>query len=241
MDDLEFRRHVMSDPKQRDHDIIDAINSNEANAKFLDDVLDLDSKILKAMNVDVPEDLADKILFSQPDEEPHVIRPNFVKRSMAMAASVAFAFGLLAGQLNWGNLLVSPAQASLAETAVKHVIDERDFISPLDERVGLFQINAKMQPFKMKFESDFPYHVYYLNHCGFGDSNALHMVFEGEHGKVTLFITNISQADRKVFDQKGMTGVVEPLANASLIVVGEEGENVAKIAEKLASSVISSL
>ncbi|WGV99479.1 DUF3379 family protein [Vibrio sp. YMD68] len=237
MDDLEFRRHVMSDPKQRDQDIIDAINSNEANAKFLDDVLDLDNRILKAMNVDVPEDLADKILFSQPDEEPNVVRPNFVKRSMAFAASVAFAFGLLAGQLNWGNLLVSPAQASLADTAIKHVIDERDFISPLDERVGLFQINAKMLPFKMKFEDDFPYHVYYLNHCGFGDSNALHMVFAGEHGRVTLFITNISQEDRKVFDQKGMTGVVEPLANASLIVVGEEGENVAKIA----SSVISSL
>ncbi|MEZ9230819.1 DUF3379 domain-containing protein [Vibrio amylolyticus] len=238
MDDLEFRRQVMSDPKYRDNDILEAISSSEANSKFLDEVIDLDAQILNAMKTDVPDDLADRILFNQPNDTSNVVRPTFVKRSMALAASVAFAVGLFAGQVNWGNLLVPHAQASLANTAMEHVINEKAFIAPLDEQVGSFQINVKMQPFNMKFDQDFPYHVYYLNHCGFGDSNAMHMVFKGEKGRVTLFVTNIFEQDRNEFNKEGMTGIVEPMNNASMVVVGEEGEDVAKIAEKLTSMVI---
>lgn len=65
MDDLEFRRRILSDPKQKDEEILQALAASDANSKFVDDVLDLDAKIKQAMNVDVPEDLADKILFSQ--------------------------------------------------------------------------------------------------------------------------------------------------------------------------------
>jgi hypothetical protein len=239
MDDLEFRRQVMSDPKYRDNDILEAIGASEANSKFLDEALDLDAQILKAMKTDVPDDLADRILFHQPNDNSNVVRPSFAKRSMAVAASVAFAVGLFVGQVNWGNLIVAPAQASLASTAMEHVIEERGFIAPLDEQVGSFQINVKMQPFGLKFDQDFPYHVYYLNHCGFGHSNAMHMVFEGEKGRVTLFVTNIFEQDRSEFNKEGMAGIVEPLHNSSMVIVGEEGENVAKIAEKLTSIVIS--
>ncbi|NUW66698.1 DUF3379 domain-containing protein [Vibrio coralliilyticus] len=234
MDELEFRRRIMSDPKDRDSDILEAMKSNDANGKFADDILDLDAQIAKAMNVDVPEDLADRILFNQTSStESNVVRPNFAKRAMAMAASIAFVFGLLVGQVNWGNIVVSPAQASLADTAIKHVIDEKPFVEHLDENVASSQINAKMMPFDHQLGENFPYHVYYLNHCGFGKSNALHMVFQGEKGKVTLFLTGIASDKTVDFEEKGMAGVVEPVGQTSLILVGEEGEDVAKIAENL--------
>ncbi|NRF28795.1 DUF3379 domain-containing protein [Vibrio coralliilyticus] len=234
MDELEFRRRIMSDPKDRDSDILEAIKSNDANGKFADDILDLDAQIAKAMNVDVPEDLADRILFNQTSStESNVVRPNFAKRAMAMAASIAFVFGLLVGQVNWGNIVVSPAQASLADTAIKHVIDEKPFVEHLDENVASSQINAKMMPFDHQLGENFPYHVYYLNHCGFGKSNALHMVFQGKKGKVTLFLTGIASDKTVDFEEKGMAGVVEPVGQTSLILVGEEGEDVAKIAENL--------
>ncbi|ANW23536.1 chemotaxis protein [Vibrio coralliilyticus] len=234
MDELEFRRRIMSDPKDRDSDILEAMKSNDANGKFADDILDLDAQIAKAMNVDVPEDLADRILFNQTSStESNVVRPNFAKRAMAMAASIAFVFGLLVGQVNWGNIVVSPAQASLADTAIKHVIDEKPFVEHLDENVASSQINAKMMPFDHQLGENFPYHVYYLNHCGFGKSNALHMVFQGKKGKVTLFLTGIASDKTVDFEEKGMAGVVEPVGQTSLILVGEEGEDVAKIAENL--------
>lgn len=234
MDELEFRRRIMSDPKQRDSEICAAIKESEQNAQFADEVLDLDKQIAKAMAVDVPEDLADKILFNQTSvARDNVVRPNFARKAMAMAASVAFVAGLLVGQLNWSNLVVSPAQASLATTALQHVVDEKPFIQNLDEQVKSSQINAKMMPFDHQLSETFPYHVYYLNHCGFGKSNALHMVFRGEKGKVTLFLTGIPSNQTVDFNEDGMAGVVEPMGDTSMIIVGDEGEDVAKIAESI--------
>ncbi|MEF1290686.1 DUF3379 domain-containing protein [Vibrio sp. M260118] len=234
MDELEFRRRIMSDPKQRDSEISAAIKANEQNAQFAEELLDLDKQIAKAMAVDVPEDLADRILFHQPSSvEDKVVRPNFVRKAMAMAASVAFVAGLLVGQVNWGNIVVPPAQASLATTALKHVVAEKPFVQNLDEQVKSSQINAKMMPFDHQLSETFPYHVYYLNHCGFGQSNALHMVFQGEKGKVTLFLTGIPSEQTVDFNEDGMAGVVEPLGNTSMILVADEGEDVAKIAESI--------
>ncbi|MGR5235467.1 DUF3379 domain-containing protein [Vibrio alfacsensis] len=237
MDDLEFRRRILSDPKQKDEEILQALARNDANSKFVDDVLDLDLKIKQAMNVDVPEDLADKILFSQTStalDDENIIRPDFARKVMALAASIAFTAGLLIGQVNWGNVIVSPAQASLAETAIKHVVHEEPFIRHLDESVPNSQINAKMSPFHHQFTDRFPYHVYYLNHCGFGESNALHMVFQGKHGKVTLFVTGIASEKAEDFSQDGMTGVVKPVGKASMVLVGENGEDIEAIADELA-------
>lgn len=243
MDELEFRRKVMSDPKQRDKELLEMIATNESSAKYVDDVLQLDKHIAQAFKIDVPDELADKILFQQSAllEDEKVIRPQFVRKAMAIAASIAFTAGLLVGQIQWGNILVSPAQASLSEMAVQHVIHEEGFVNRLDEQADMSQINAKMQPLAYKLDGDFPYHVYYLNHCGFGKENAVHMVFQGEKGKVTLFFTPIVSKQALAFKQDGMSGIVEPIGDASLILVGEQGENVSAIAEKLMPMIQSSI
>lgn len=235
MDELEFRRRIMSDPKQRDADIMAAINSSEANSKFADEVIDLDSQIAKAMKVDVPEGLADRILFNQSSqiEESNIVRPNFARRAMAMAASIAFVAGLLVGQVNWGNIVVSPAQASLADTAIQHVEHEKPFVGQLDEQATASQVNSKMAPFEYQFDGGFPYHVYYLNHCGFGENNAVHILFRGEKGKVTMFLTKMVSKEDANFNKDGMTGVIVPLGDSSMIIVGDEGEDVSKIAKDL--------
>ncbi|MGY0613983.1 DUF3379 domain-containing protein [Vibrio sp. FJH11] len=235
MDDLEFRRRILSNPKQKDEKILQALAGNNSNHKFVEDVLDLDEKIKKAMNVDVPEDLADKILFSQSSNtwEEKVVRPTFARRAMALAASVAFVAGLLVGQINWSSIIVSPAQATLADTAIKHVINEEPFVDNLDENVPSTFINAKMYPLRFQFNQNFPYHVYYLNHCGFGESNAVHMVFQGKKGKVTLFITGISSEQAVDFNKEGMSGIVQPIGNASMILVGQQGEDINTIAREL--------
>ena len=230
MDDLEFRRRLLSEPTLRNHEINDAIKKSETNRKFADEVLSLDAQIEQAMNVDVPEDLADKILFNHSTRSK---KRTFSKQMMAMAASVAFAAGLLLGQINWTPLLVNQAQASLADTAVEHVVHEAPFINKLDEQVSSTQINAKLQPFAYQFTQTFPYHVYYLNHCGFGTSNALHMVFKGERGRVTLFVTNIETEQAFDFNKDGMSGVVIPIDNSSMILLGEEEEDIHKISSKL--------
>ncbi|HAS6349846.1 TPA: DUF3379 family protein [Vibrio vulnificus] len=236
MDDLEFRRRILSDPKSRDKEILQALDSSDSNAKFAQDVLDLDAQIKQAMKVEVPEELVDKILLKQTSyaSEDKIVRPSFVRKAMALAASFAFTAGLLVGHINWGNLLVSPAQASLADTAIQHVVAESAFVRHIDEQVTSIQINAKLSPLEYYFNDNFPYHVYYLNHCGFGHTNALHMIFQGEKGKITLFIAPIKSPSAADFAKDGMNGIIVPIGNTSLILVGENGEETKKFADKLA-------
>ncbi len=233
MDDLEFRRRVMSEPKQKSNELAESLASNDANKKFLDEILSLDAKISDAMNVDVPDGLADRILFNQSSDADNVTDISFARKAMAMAASVAFVIGLIVGQLNWGNLLVPPAQASLADIAVTHVINEKAFVDNLDEQVSSRQINAKMAPFSYKLTKNFPYHVYYLNHCGFGNSDAVHMVFQGDTGKVTLFLTSMTAEASANFSKDGMSGKIETIGNKTLILVGDDNEDINKFASNL--------
>ncbi|MDG3088739.1 DUF3379 domain-containing protein [Vibrio hannami] len=230
MDDLEFRRRILSEPKFRDKELLSAIENSEANARFADDVFKLDAKLEDAFKVDVPDDLADRILFNQTSEP---VKSSFTKRALAIAATVAFTAGVLIGQVNWSPLLVSPAYASLADTAIEHVEHESPFTDRLDEQVTSKQVNMKLAPFSYQFTEEFPYHVYYLNHCGFGASNALHMVFEGEKGRITLFVTNIGSEKEIDFNKDGMSGVVIPVKDSSMILVGSEGEDIQKIASTL--------
>ncbi len=233
MDDLEFRRRVMSDPKQKSNELAQSLASSDANKKFLDDILALDAKIADAMNVDVPDGLADRILFKQSSNADNVTDISFARKAMAMAASVAFVIGLIVGQVNWGNLLVPPAQASLADIAITHVINEKAFVDNLDEQVSSQQINAKMVPFSYELTENFPYHVYYLNHCGFGKSDAVHMVFQGESGKVTLFLTGMTAEASANFTKDGMNGKIESIGSKTLILVGDDNEDINKIANNL--------
>jgi hypothetical protein len=232
MDDLEFRRMLLSEPKLRNKEINEAIENSEANQLFADDILSFDNKIEQAMKVDVPDDLADRILFNHSTRSE---KKSFTKQMLAMAASAAFAAGLIIGQVNWTPLLIGSAHASLADTAVEHVIHESPFVNNLDEKVNSTQINAKLRPFAYQFTETFPYHVYYLNHCGFGNSNALHMVFQGEQGRITLFVTNIGTEQTIDFNKDGMSGIVVPIEGSSVILVGEEGEDIQRIAANLTS------
>ncbi len=233
MDDLEFRRRILSEPNARDQDLLAAMRSNESNAQFAEDVRSLDAKIAQAMNVPVPENLADRILLHHSTaSQPRLNRP-ISRKMMALAASFAFVAGLLIGQLHWQNLLIAPAHASLSEMAISHVRNEQAFIEHIDEHAGSVQINAKMRPFAAKLNANFPYHVYYLNHCGFGSASAVHMVFAGLKGKVTLFL--VPQTNNKVehFSTEEMKGIIEPLEQASLIVIGHQDEDLSNIVKRL--------
>ncbi len=65
MDDLEFRRRILADPNDNSAEMIEAKNSSLVNRKLSDELQQLDTKLEKALKVDVPDDLVDRILFHQ--------------------------------------------------------------------------------------------------------------------------------------------------------------------------------
>ncbi|MGF1688427.1 DUF3379 domain-containing protein [Photobacterium japonica] len=232
MDDLEFRRRLLADPNDNSAEMIDTRNASLANRKLSDELLALDNKLEQAMKVDVPDDLADRILFhqtGQPSTKRYRI-PAFI----GLAASVAFLAGLFLGQFNTTapSLHATPA---LAQIALDHVYQESPFVDHIDEAVSLRQVNAKMSPFGSQFDQ-LPGHIYYVNHCGFGKQNALHMVLGTAQGKVTVFVVpNPTGSTPTTFNDDRMQGIVLPIQQADLIVVGEKGQDVTPVAERLKS------
>ena len=229
MDDLEFRRRLLADPFDNSQDMAETRNASITNRKLSDELQLLDSKLEQAMKVDVPDDLADRILFHQSGQPSS---KSWKPRALiAMAASVAFVFGIFVGQFNQG-INISNPQLEIAQIAMDHVRHEAPFIEGIDESVTLNQVNAKLTPFGPSF-SNMPGHVYYVNHCGFGEKVALHMVMDSPQGKVTVFVVPEQSPDMTQFNDQSMQGVVMPVQNASLIVVGEKGQDVAPIAKNL--------
>ncbi|MDA9556599.1 DUF3379 domain-containing protein [Vibrio sp.] len=239
MNELEFRRRIWSDPHDMDDSLYNALQSKEAYRTLKKEALNVDGKIKTAFNVPVPDDLADRIIFQTQVQHSHnVIRPSFTKRALSMAASVAFVAGLLAGQINWGNVVVPHAEANLATAAVHYVQNEAEFIRTMNEDVTVKQVNAKLLPFEKQFSDKFPYHIYYMNHCNFGNSNALHMVVEGKMGRVTVLLTGGESSQVGEFIQKGMKGTVIDLGDHSLILVGDMQESIDEMKNKLMTSLI---
>ncbi|WP_089137405.1 DUF3379 family protein [Vibrio rumoiensis] len=232
MDDLELRRRLLSDPNDKSDDILKELHTNHQNKKYAESLQELDKKIEQAFRVEVPDDLADKIIFKQTPHKPQI---HFSRRAFALAASVIFTFGLLIGQINWGSIIIQPAHASLDQMAMHHIIEEEPFIDGVNEGNNEQEIRAKLNVCSYSLDGEFPYHIYYLNHCGFShDHHALHMVFRGQKGRVTAFISNIEAKESSQFNQGGMQGEITPLPQGSLVLVGEKGEDIAALSQKIA-------
>lgn len=233
MDDLEFRRRLLADPNDNSQEMLAAKNASPANRQLADELLQLDAKLDNILKVDVPDDLADRILFHQ-SGQPENNRSK-IRFHLAIAASIAFVFGLFLGQFN---TQLFPANAqdthAIAQVALKHIYDEAPFVDHVDESVSLQQVNAKLTPFGSEL-SALDAHVYYVNHCAFGSKNALHMVMAGEAGKVTVFVVPEKSPAMSSFDDEQLQGIVMPLQEASLIVVGNKGHDVMPIAKRLKS------
>ncbi|SMY33098.1 hypothetical protein PMAL9190_00863 [Photobacterium malacitanum] len=239
MDDLEFRRRLLADPNDNDPELIKTKNQSTANRHFSNELQQLDQQLKQALNVEIPTNLADRILFhqssqAQPPKQSHYKR--YI--SYGLAASVMFMVGVMVGQQQPFSS-VSPTQhvytpASMSSIALQHVNAEAQFVNQTDEAVTLQQVNAKLKPFGTSM-NQLPGHIYYLNYCGFDGNRALHMVVGTDKGKMTVFIVPQTSTQMATDSDSTNQSLLLPLQDASLIVVGDKGEKLMPIAEKLKS------
>ncbi|MBV7298587.1 DUF3379 family protein [Enterovibrio paralichthyis] len=233
MDELEFRRRLLADPQDKDPAVLEAKAASSANTKLASELEQLDAMIDQALRVDVPDDLVDKILFKQSSD---VVRENRKpKFHLAIAASIAFVFGILLGQFNWQSLPTSPNAASLGQIALAHYYNESPFTDAASEGATLRQVNAKLAPLGVLFNGQMPGEIAYVNHCSFDNKAALHMVLKEENGETyTVFVVPDSANKTEVYSDGKMEAVSLPAAhNSSVIVVAEDGAKLMPLAEEL--------
>jgi hypothetical protein len=245
MDELEFRRQAVVDPHDTREEFADMANASPANRKWLEEMKQFDRQLGKAMEVEVPAGLAERLLLRQamladpiPDA-PVVTLPRRKTsgwKPLAIAASVAFLVGVSTRWLPWP--LPQTSEASLAQVALAHVYGEEPFIQGVDEQVSLQTINAKMEKYGATLMNmQGMARITYVNHCAFYQGPALHMVLQGKMGPVTLFLVpkHVPLQLEHNFDDGQLKGEIIKLKGANLVLIGEMGESLEPISQQIES------
>lgn len=231
MDDLQFRRAIYADPDCSDKSVLDAAAQDPAKREFWDELKKLDSDIAKASKVDIPAGLAQKLILKQTVEQ-HKVERKRTRVHLALAASIAFAFGIGITTLQEHKVV------NLGEHALAHVYHEGDgYALKSDGDLGLSQVNAKLASMGTQF-TDKVGRIYYANFCNFEGLRSLHMVMQGEQGKVSVFVLPFDENHKSVehFSDGKMYGETVETRQTRFIIVGEEGKSFEDFKSKLQTS-----
>lgn len=234
MDELKFRRQAYGEPNCQDEDFLTATHDSPERESFLNDLKKLDSKLERALKVDVPEDLAAKLLLNQQLHQ-HQTQRRKSGFTLALVASVAFIAGISFTLLRMGPV-------DLGEHALAHVYHEAMALK-VDDNVGFDEVNFQLASMGTLGNAKFtkqPGKVYYSTDCDFQGVKSLHLVMQGEHGKVTLFIVPLE--DRMVLDEafadNNYIGKGFATDKAYMLLVGEDTADLGYVKEEIKQTFI---
>ncbi len=222
MDDLQFRRTIYADPNSQDKEILSAKREDLAKKQFAQEILELDQQIKQALNVDVPEDLYNKLMLKQVLVS-HQQQKRKTRIHLAIAASIAFALGL-----SFTFLQPATPYHDIGAFSLAHVEHEAMHFSDITHnktRVSLASLNSKMADFNAQFTQSFG-KLISAGYCNFGGIKSLHLVYQGEAGPVTVFVmpNENGLTFTAHFANDKLKGQALRFEHANIVVVGDKKE-----------------
>lgn len=233
MDDLQFRRSVYADPHCSDNQVIQAASNDPAKREFWNELRRLETTLEHATRVDVPNGLAERLILRQ-SIESHRAQTRRFRWQLGIAAGIAFVFGVSF------TLWQQQSFVNLGEHALAHIYHEADgFALKVDGDIDLTTVNAKLASVGTQF-TDQVSRIYFAGFCNFEGVRSIHMVMQGENGKVTVFVVPPNDNHRAIdhFSDGKLKGQTLELERARLIMVGEEGKPFDGLRKRLEKSVI---
>ncbi|WP_158678933.1 DUF3379 family protein [Pseudoalteromonas sp. T1lg75] len=218
MDELEFRRRLLAQPHDKDKALLEYAQQSPERLALVNELKSFDKELQQAMQVPVPESLADKIILRQSMSDDGsdvcVPMPRSVKRPwyLALAASIAIVFSVALYQLNSPTL-------TIGEHALAHVYHEIDSLESQD-RLDMATVNARLSELGGQL-SALPGEVTYARFCRFKGQKSLHLVFESDFGPMTVFIvpTNNEYLGDNYFSDQRFAGRVSHFPQGDAILV----------------------
>jgi hypothetical protein len=235
MDDLQFRRQAYGDPNNQSDEFLAHLAENKDDAQFVKDLKAFDHKLIQALNISVPNDLADKLILRQQLSQ-HQKSKKHARYMMAMVASVAFIVGV-----SFSLLRFTPV--NLGENSLAHVHHETKALI-MEQDIGFNDVNFKLASLDGLRNSKFiqqPGRVFYTSYCDFQGVKSLHLVMADQHGnKVTLFIVPIESRIvlEEAFADNQYKGKSFQTADAYMVLVGEPASDLDFIKKEVENTFI---
>ena len=236
MNCLEFRRLCLSEPSTRTEEYLAHRDECDECRRFAEGVGVLDQKLLQAMQVPVPQDIATRIKLRQvigDEERKRRVRPWQFALAASLVLSVTIS-GFFGYRLYTTNQYVDGLRVAMLE----HVKEEPHFLAAADEVSP-----AKFQKIIAAFGGEVTQKVATVmtaEVCALKRNNqpVAHAVLKGEKGAVTVLYLNGERIKNNVaIDDDRFQGVLMPAGNGNMAVIGEAGEPLEPMVEKLKTSI----
>lgn len=230
MDELEFRRRIYADPETTDSDVVEAAKDDESKRSFWNEQKQFDKQLKQALKVDVPEDLASKLIWQQSADE----FTRYKRRSrwyLAMAASVAFTVGI--GLTMWYHQPLSIGGQALAHMQYAEM-EHAHSLLPVD----LNMVNAKLASFGGSF-SEMLDGVEVANYCHLSTVRSLHLIVDTPQGKMSIFVVP-ERGDIRVpseFQDSQYRGESIKMQRANVMIVGDKNADLSEMKKAISERI----
>lgn len=229
MDDLSFRKAVYADPFTNDQAVIDAAQKDPKKKAFWDELKEMETQLQQAMNIPVPENLAERLILRQSlkqHERTQQKKPWY----LALAASV-----LLASVVSFN--MLSGGDGSKFENDVFAHMDHVDVELMKSGEVDMDAVNAKLASFNGSVDEGLG-NIVSANYCYLDKIKSLHVIIRGDSGLISLFVVpdSITESISDSFSNASFQGAAFLLESAKIIVVGDDSQSVEDVKARAKSS-----
>lgn len=233
MDCLKFRRQMLEDPSRHDHDMADHEAACDSCGAFARSLRVDEAKLREALNVAPPAELTERIQLAVSFGPAPKPRPAARWLSIAAAGLIA----VTAATLGWLNYHKPYQDLSLERSVLHHVADESRHLydpGPADSA----DLQAVFQRFGADVSEQALGQVNFAGICMMRRNRGVHLVLRGEQGPVTVFFMPGEMANKPLaLGSERFAGVIEPTEWGSIAVVGEQGEELAPVLQRVRQAV----
>lgn len=221
MNCLEFRRAALADPHHPGHEALEHEASCPSCAHFYRELRIQEEALYEAMNVPVPEGLADRVLLRQTRGWRERFFPRYTVPALAMGLALVVAVGL-----GWKFQSAALTPEMLAAGIVAHVEGEQMALHA-EQRVPLARLITAVRLSGGELVEP-PGETSFANECPLpGGGTGKHLVFNTPHGKLTLILMPGKHITHPVrLDRDGLTVSLMPAGKGSLALVSDNRERI---------------
>jgi hypothetical protein len=152
-----------------------------------------------------------------------------VAAALALAVTLALQFGTGPRQLD---------SSALAAEVIEHMAHEPFSRVVTDEAVPGGQLSQVLAPAVSRLDADRVGLVTYAKTCPINGRDVPHLVVQGADGPVTLILMAGEKLDAPVpLEGDGFHGVMLPVGEGSIAVIGETGQSVEDVTESVRNAV----
>ena len=251
MDKIEFRKRVYANPGAPDDEVVEAARNNPEYQMILDEARELDSQINDVVgDIPVPAGLKDKLLSlpvqdaasgntQQAANDSDYFQYFAIAASLILAVGVTFSLtfnrGPSSSEIVFGN--------EVLEHLYLEVTDIDSIGSGQDSNVmALAAVNNAMsgagtQLVRADFVPQSP--IRFAKPCNILPAfQSAHLIIEGSQGAVSVIVINNSpvSVEYQIRDER-FAGVVVPMGEGNMILVGEQDEDLEDYKDLFADNV----